>query len=246
MRGLTTLYVDIETIPGAVPPAMIWPCDPDIANLKAPSNYKDEAKIEEWLKSAECRALETFDKGLQQAKENVEANWAAESINPLKGRILCIGAAINDEPVQVFCHDPVTPEAQRSTLDDFRYWLESSLGEMAMIKWVGFNVKGMDLRWIFQHSVKFRLTKLARLIPRERYSKMVEEIRDIWTGGEYGDRTRLSDIAEFLGLEGKSEGMDGSKVWPAYRAGKLSEIIEYCRRDVELTREIHKHLTGCF
>jgi predicted PolB exonuclease-like 3'-5' exonuclease len=41
----------------------------------------------------------------------------------------------------------------------------------------------------------------------------------------------LDDIAQMLGLPGKL-GMDGSKVWDAYQAGKLNEIRDYCETDV--------------
>jgi len=41
----------------------------------------------------------------------------------------------------------------------------------------------------------------------------------------------LDDIARLLDLPGKL-GMDGSKVWDAYRAGGLAEIRNYCETDV--------------
>lgn len=245
MRGLTTVYLDIETIPGPTPPPLIWPADPGLADLKAPANYKDEAKIEEWLKAAECRAIESYEHGLAQMKANQEAQWATESLDSMRGRILCIGAAIEDDPAEVFCRSPETPEGLRETLDDFHFWVADTLGAgPASIKWVGFNLRSFDLRWIYHHAVKYKLTRLASIIPRERYSKAVEDVRDIWSGGEYGDRTKLSDLAAFLGLEGKGEGLDGSKIWDAYRAGRLDEICDYCARDVALTREIHQRLLG--
>lgn len=41
----------------------------------------------------------------------------------------------------------------------------------------------------------------------------------------------LDEIAQLLGLPGKL-GMDGSQVWEAYQAGKLTEIRNYCETDV--------------
>ncbi len=40
----------------------------------------------------------------------------------------------------------------------------------------------------------------------------------------------------------KSEGMHGYAVGDAYREGRLSEILEYCRRDVEATAELFRRL----
>ncbi|MSP98982.1 MAG: 3'-5' exonuclease [Methylotenera sp.] len=44
----------------------------------------------------------------------------------------------------------------------------------------------------------------------------------------------LDDLAKLCGFPGKL-GMDGSKVWEAYKAGKLEEIRNYCETDVANT-----------
>jgi predicted PolB exonuclease-like 3'-5' exonuclease len=44
----------------------------------------------------------------------------------------------------------------------------------------------------------------------------------------------LDDIAQLCGFPGKL-GMDGSKVWEAYRAGEIADIRNYCETDVANT-----------
>lgn len=44
----------------------------------------------------------------------------------------------------------------------------------------------------------------------------------------------LDDLAKLCGFPGKL-GMDGSKVWDAYKAGKIDEIRNYCETDVANT-----------
>ena len=44
----------------------------------------------------------------------------------------------------------------------------------------------------------------------------------------------LDEIAKLCGFPGKLD-MDGSKVWDAYKAGKLAEIRDYCETDVANT-----------
>ena len=44
----------------------------------------------------------------------------------------------------------------------------------------------------------------------------------------------LDDLAKLCGFPGKL-GMDGSKVWDAYKAGRLEEIRNYCETDVANT-----------
>ena len=41
----------------------------------------------------------------------------------------------------------------------------------------------------------------------------------------------LDDLAKLFGFPGKL-GMDGSKVWEAWQAGKAAEICDYCETDV--------------
>lgn len=44
----------------------------------------------------------------------------------------------------------------------------------------------------------------------------------------------LDDLAKMCGFPGKL-GMDGSKVWDAYKAGKIQDIRDYCETDVANT-----------
>lgn len=48
----------------------------------------------------------------------------------------------------------------------------------------------------------------------------------------------LDDLAKLCGFPGKL-GMDGSKVWDAYKAGKLEEIRNYCETDVANTHLVY-------
>jgi predicted PolB exonuclease-like 3'-5' exonuclease len=57
------------------------------------------------------------------------------------------------------------------------------------------------------------------------------DLMDVLAGYQPRASAPLDDIAQMLGLPGKL-GMDGSKVWDAYQAGKLGEIRDYCETDV--------------
>ncbi len=48
----------------------------------------------------------------------------------------------------------------------------------------------------------------------------------------------LDDLAKLCGFPGKL-GMDGSKVWDAYKAGKIEEIRNYCETDVANTHLVY-------
>jgi predicted PolB exonuclease-like 3'-5' exonuclease len=57
------------------------------------------------------------------------------------------------------------------------------------------------------------------------------DLMDVLAGYQPRASAPLDDVAHLLGLPGKL-GMDGSKVWDAFQAGKLGEIRDYCETDV--------------
>lgn len=73
---MQTLFIDIETIPGEEMPSL--------DSIKAPANYKDEAKI------------------LAYKEANQEEEWHKQSLNSMQGRILCIGVACEDRNPVVY------------------------------------------------------------------------------------------------------------------------------------------------
>jgi len=57
--------------------------------------------------------------------------------------------------------------------------------------------------------------------------------------------TSLHKLSVALGVNSpKDQGIDGSKVYDFFLAGKTEEIAKYCMRDVEATREVYKRI--CF
>jgi hypothetical protein len=57
------------------------------------------------------------------------------------------------------------------------------------------------------------------------------DLMDVLSGFQGRARAGLDDIAVMLGFPGKM-GMEGSKVWDAYQAGRIAEIRNYCETDV--------------
>jgi 3'-5' exonuclease len=57
------------------------------------------------------------------------------------------------------------------------------------------------------------------------------------------EHVSLDLLARALGIPSPKECLDGSKVYPYYRAGKLAEICEYCKCDVDTVRQVYRRLT---
>lgn len=204
------VYIDIETIPSPTPP--------DPSTIKAPANYKDPEKIAAYQREA------------------VEAEWRKESLKSHKGRVLVIGWAIDGEEPQSVQMDEGCDE--QGLVLDFWMRLRADLGQTQRPSLVGFNCRSFDFNWLRHRAYKYRIPDMALFFPWERYDKRVVDLREMWLGADYRGEGTLDDLAKFLGIEGKTTGMDGSKVFDYWRAGRVDEVAAYCRDDVRLTREL--------
>jgi 3'-5' exonuclease len=107
---------------------------------------------------------------------------------------------------------------------------------------VGHNILDFDMRFIYQRSVIHNI-KPSRDIPFTRFRNApIYDTMHEWS--KWGrEHASLDSLSKALGIPSPKENLDGSKVYPYYRASKLPEIIEYCKRDVESVRAVYKRLT---
>ena len=107
---------------------------------------------------------------------------------------------------------------------------------------VGHNILDFDLRFIYQRSVIHQI-KPSRDIPFARFRNApIYDTMQEWS--KWGrEHASLDALSKALGIPSPKENLDGAKVYPYYRAGKLAEIIEYCKRDVDSTRQVYRRLT---
>lgn len=64
-----------------------------------------------------------------------------------------------------------------------------------------------------------------------RFHERHTDVMDLLAGYQNRAFAPLNEIAVLLGLPGKM-GMDGSQVWPAFLAGDINDIRNYCETDV--------------
>ena len=107
---------------------------------------------------------------------------------------------------------------------------------------VGHNILDFDLRFIYQRSVIHQI-KPSRDIPFTRFRNApIYDTMQEWS--KWGrEHVSLDALTKALGIPSPKEHLDGSKVYPYYRAGKLGEIVEYCKRDVDSVRQVYHRLT---
>ena len=107
---------------------------------------------------------------------------------------------------------------------------------------VGHNILDFDLRFIYQRSVIHQI-KPSRDIPFTRFRNApIYDTMQEWS--KWGrEHVSLDNLSKALGIPSPKENLDGSKVYPYYRAGKIGEIVEYCKRDVDSVRQVYRRLT---
>ncbi len=218
---INPMMLDIETIPTEAALAMPYPA----TDRNPPANYKSDEAITKW------RATD-------------EANWREGrikecSLNPRLGRVLCVGT---DTGV-----DYAVAEADESEVLD-RFWWAAAEASGDVVTWNG----AWDLRFLVVRSL---ICGVVPSLPSEtirawfrKYTvaphfdcKAILLTWDVRVAGE-----GLDEWAQALGLEGKTDGVDGSKIYDLFTAGQHDTIRAYCAADVASTQAIYRKIAPMF
>lgn len=147
------------------------------------------------------------------------------------GQILCIGYALDNEPTRALYNK----DNERETLRQF--W---ELARNASL-FIGHNVMDFDLRFIYQRSIILGVRPSLDLnFARYRSNPIFDTMKE-WAKWS-NTSTGLETLALALGIPSPKDGIDGSQVAAFHAAGKDDEIVEYCKRDVETTRDVYKRM----
>lgn len=227
--GKKYIYIDAETIPdGEMDEFEIYK-DP-------PKTTKDPEKIKAWK------------------EEQKEIQFLKQSLDTNRAKILTIGAAADDDPVE--CFVDLVQYDELTVLKSFEEYLRNQREEYITegvaeprlifneLVFVGHNIKKFDLQIMFVKAVKYNLPLLGELVhpARMRYNQSKSyDIMEIWGGADTNTYISLDTVATTIGIKGK-KGMDGSMVYPKFKEGLISEIIEYQKDDVELVRSVFKRI----
>ena len=217
------IFLDIETCPSQLPNVR----DDFIKNIQAPGQYKKPESIAEWLKD-------------NQESEG-DAAWRKTSFDGGLGHVCVIGLAIDDgEPISFFRELWVKEE--REVLQNFYKYIDDAcrLNPASRPRFIGHNLIEFDLRFLFQRSVVLGV-KPSMHIPFncKPWDDNVYDTMQKWGARSGGS---LDKITKACGLSGKGD-IDGSMVWDYVNSGRLQEIAEYCKDDVNLTRSLFNRMT---
>ena len=65
-----------------------------------------------------------------------------------------------------------------------------------------------------------------------RYTEDAVDLCDVLSSFSPNAKASLHELCRVIGLPGKANGIDGSKIEKYYREGRIREIAEYCESDV--------------
>jgi predicted PolB exonuclease-like 3'-5' exonuclease len=148
------------------------------------------------------------------------------------GRILCIGYAVDKEPVAVIYHS----HNEKRILQEF--WQIAKKADC----FIGYNLFEFDLKIIWQRSVKFGVKPTKNLDFAKFSNFPIYDIAKEWSRWGSVKDSGLEHLALALGLESPKDHLDGSQVWEYFQTGKIKEICQYCQKDVVTTRDIYRQM----
>ncbi len=219
------IVIDIETIPSQNPQVKA----DFLANVKAPGQYKKPESIAEWMRD--------------NAESEADQQWRKTSFDGGLGHICCIGWSVDDEPAQELHIQSVVDEFM--LLTNFYYSLHDLFNSRPNKRpvFIGHNLIDFDLRFIQQRSVILKVKPPIEIpFMAKTWDDSVFDTMKRW---DAQNRTSLDKLSKSLGFSGKGD-IDGSMVADYFADGRINEIAEYCKSDVELTRDVYKRMTFNF
>ncbi|MBY0498848.1 MAG: ribonuclease H-like domain-containing protein [Nitrosomonas sp.] len=211
------IYFDIETL-GCNDPVLIAELEKTIS---APAQYKKTESIDEWMvlnKSTELQKL-----------------VSKTSFDGMYGRIACIAWASNDWDV-ISTQADMTEE---ESIECFYQFVEASCDN----KFCGHNLHGFDLPFLKHRSIILGIKPprfLLEAMNAKAWDNCIQDTMILWSQ-DRDKRASMSKLCKVLGIEDKGD-MDGSKVAETWVTDP-DKVIDYCKADVERTRQIYKRLT---
>jgi predicted PolB exonuclease-like 3'-5' exonuclease len=215
------IYLDLETIPSR-----------DIAVHKAladgitvPGNYSKPESIAKWE--------------AEQKPGLVEEAILKTSFDGVYGSIVCAGIAFDDAPPKVvFFADWQDREAD--ILQHLFALIEEEMPHARRRpRFIGHNLVGFDLRFLFKRAVILGVQPPA-MIPFVA-KPWDDTVFDTMVAWDAKNSISLGKLAGALKVGGKG-GMDGSQVWPMVQSGKIEDVAAYCKNDIDLTRAVYKRM----
>jgi hypothetical protein len=234
------IYLDIETLPGQsdlLMNSLLADAAKEKEGVRAPSNYKDEAKIAEYIAARHA-----------EIDASMEDKRLKTSFDGMFGSIACIAYAFDDE--QVVSVNAMTTGGEAAMLEGFYahiacYTSAEYHGGSASVDatFIGHNIADFDLTFLKHRSIILDVRPppvLAKAMAAKPWDKCIADTMLMWSPSRE-KRVGLDKLCRALGVPCKGD-FDGSMVaetWPV----DPQKVIDYCKGDVERVRAVYRRMT---
>ena len=150
----------------------------------------------------------------------------------------CIAWAVEDGEVRNLYRS--LDEREDVILTIFFSELRSDLLNKRKPFFIGHYISGFDLKFLFQRAVINNIDPGFDLRQDAKHGSQIYDTMLAWAG--YGDKISQDNLCKALGIKGKPDDIDGSKVWDFVKAGDVEKVAAYNKDDVKKVREIYKRM----
>lgn len=243
-------FLDIETIPAQDAAVQARYADDARQHFKVPATLtKEQAAQDLGIIDKDLIKSSSKDKLLAQWQSEfkdqaihtlAQEAWRKTALDGALGHLCVIGYAIDAEPPMAL--SSADPADEALLLRSFFNVIEHTcqIRPHEKITFIGHNLIDFDLRFLFQRAVILAVQPPAQLpLCAKPWDERLYDTLQRW-GSQRGGS--LDKISKACGLQGKGE-INGSMVWPYVQAGRLDDIANYCKHDIELTRQLYLRMT---
>lgn len=218
------IYLDIETIPKQPEQAVK---ELIAAEVEAPKTMSKPETIQAWHDG------EGKYKG--EKDRIIEERYRSTALDGTHGEIISIAFQCDDLVFSKY-RDLDEPEADLLASFCKSITLHSNMRPPFFI---GHNIQ-FDLRFLFQRLVINQVRPSFRLPFSGRHDNHFFCTMQAWAG--FGGKISQEKLCTALGIKGKPDDIDGSKVWDFVKSGNIKRVNEYNQFDVERVRMMHQRL----
>lgn len=228
----TPFYLDIETIPGqsdSVRADLQARANAEIAELKAPANYKKEEAIAEYIANATAGIIADMD-----------GRYRKTALDGTYGQVLTISYALGMDEPTVLQATSLHPRHQASLLEKMVQDVTKFSRAGVQMQFVGHNIAEFDLPFLRQRMAILNVRPCAQIpFGQKPWSELIYDTMHEW---DAKNRKSLATLCAVFDIPVK-QGMTGKEVWDYAQRGEFEAIGEYCKADVIATRELHRRMT---
>lgn len=217
-----------------------------LAAIAPPGNYKKQETIDEWMAN-EAPKVAAKLQGAFDA--DVDDTYRKTGLDGAFGQVCVIGFAVDDDKPQRLVADDLTAASEIALLEAFSCVLTDLIpaNEVFTTTVIGHNVVGFDLRFLVQRHIvngvrpHMIIARAAQAKPWEQ-EKVFDTLVQ-WGGVGAKAGGSLDKLCKALSIPSPKDGINGAMVWDFVRDGRLAEVADYCARDVDATRAVHRRMT---